>query len=96
MLLFKPLLLYRADNRVLRSCNRGDRPGEYIADDEATEMISVEGLIERADLENGVICRSDRSHQDFDAPAAVENVEGLTEERRIRTFEDNARELFGL
>jgi len=64
--------------------------------EEATEMVDVVDLIERADLEDQLIYCSDRPHQDFDAPAAVDNVEGLSETRKKRIFQDNARELFNL
>ena len=104
-----PALGERLDREYLeRSGEFGDLdqlPSKYLSEfyygtqplpEEATEMVSVEGLIERANLEDQVVYCSDRPHQDFDAPAAVENVEGLTEAQKDKIFEDNARELFGL
>jgi predicted TIM-barrel fold metal-dependent hydrolase len=104
-----PALAERLDREYLERSSEfaelSKLPSKYLSEfyygtqplpEEATEMVSVAGLIERADLEDQVVYCSDRPHQDFDAPAAVENVEGLTEAQKTKIFEDNARELFGL
>ncbi|MGQ4555485.1 amidohydrolase family protein [Halobellus sp. GM3] len=104
-----PALAERLDREYLeRSSEFADLsklPSEYLSEfyygtqplpEEATSMIDVVDLIERADLEDQLIYCSDRPHQDFDAPAAVDNVEGLTDEQKDKIFEQNARELFGI
>jgi len=104
-----PALAERLDREYLERSSEfaelSQLPSEYLSEfyygsqplpEEATSMVSVAELIERADLEDQVVYTSDRPHQDFDAPAAIDNVEGLSDEQRKKILHDNAAELFGL
>ena len=104
-----PALAERLDREYLERTDEfaelSKLPSEYLSDfyygtqplpEEATKMVSVADLIERCGLEDQLVYNSDRPHQDFDAPMAVDNIEGLTDEQRRKILGDNAAELFGL
>jgi len=104
-----PALAERLDREYLeRSSEFADLsqlPSEYLSEfyygtqplpEEATSMVDFAGLIERADLEDQVVYNSDRPHQDFDAPAAIDNIEGLSEAQRSKVLSENAKTLFDL
>ena len=80
-------------------------PSEYLSDfyygtqplpEEATSMVDVADLVERGNLEDQLVYTSDHPHQDFDAPMAVENIEGLDERQREKILGENAARLFGI
>jgi predicted TIM-barrel fold metal-dependent hydrolase len=104
-----PALAERLDREYLERSNEfaelSKLPSEYLSEfyygtqplpEEATTMVDIPDLLERANLEDQVVYTSDRPHQDFDAPAAIENIEGLSDEQRRKILHDNAAELFGL
>ena len=104
-----PALAERLDREYLERSNEfaelSKLPSEYLADfyygtqplpEETTSMVSVVDLVERVGLEDQLVYTSDRPHQDFDAPEAIENVEGLSDAQRRKILCDNAAELFGL
>ncbi|GGM63155.1 putative TIM-barrel fold metal-dependent hydrolase [Halarchaeum rubridurum] len=104
-----PALAERLDREYLeRSGEFADLsqlPSEYLSEfyygtqplpEEATGMVDLPGLIERANLEDQLVYNSDRPHQDFDAPAAIENLEGISETQRTKILSENAATLFGL
>lgn len=104
-----PALAERLDREYLeRSIEFGELsklPSEYLSEfyygtqplpEEATTMVNVPELIERAGLDNQIVYNSDRPHQDFDAPAAIDNIKGLSETQREKILHDNAADLFGL
>lgn len=80
-------------------------PSEYLSEfyygsqplpEEATGMIDLPEFIERADLAEQLVYTSDRPHQDFDAPQAIYDIEGLSEELRENILHRNAARLFSL
>jgi predicted TIM-barrel fold metal-dependent hydrolase len=104
-----PALAERLDREYLeRSGEFADLsklPSEYLSEfyygtqplaEEGTKMVNVADLIEVADLEDQVVYTSDRPHQDFDAPAAIDSIEGLEDDVREKILSENAAELFGL
>ncbi|WP_436348264.1 amidohydrolase family protein [Natronorubrum sp. FCH18a] len=104
-----PALAERLDREYLeRSSEFADLsqlPSEYLSEfyygtqplpEPETKMIDFVDLIDRTNLEDQIVYTSDRPHQDFDAPAAVDNIEGLNDEQRHKIFSENATELFGL
>jgi len=104
-----PALAERLDREYLERADEfaelSTLPSEYLAGfyygtqplpESATAMVDVAELIERCGLEDRLVYSSDRPHQDFDAPAAVENVEGLSSGQRRKILHDNGVELFGL
>ncbi len=104
-----PALAERLDREYLeRSAEFADLsqlPSEYLSEfyygtqplpEEDTGMVDIVDLIERAELEEQLVYTSDRPHQDFDAPMAVENIEGLSDSQRRKILRENAAGLFGL
>jgi predicted TIM-barrel fold metal-dependent hydrolase len=99
----------RLDREYLERANEfaelSQLPSEYLSEfyygtqplpEEDTKMLDIVDLMDRADLEDQLVYTSDRPHQDFDAPAAIENIEGLSESQRSKLLSENAAELFGL
>lgn len=104
-----PALAERLDREYLeRASEFGDLtklPSEYLSEfyygtqplpEEDTSMVDIVDLMERGDLEDQLVYTSDRPHQDFDAPAAIENIEGLSDAQRRKLLSENAETLFGL
>ena len=80
-------------------------PSKYLSDfyygtqplpEEATTMVDIVDMMERADLEDQLVYTSDHPHQDFDAPQAITNLDGLSDTQRRKILHENAQELFGL
>ncbi len=104
-----PALAERLDREYLERSSEfaelSQLPSEYLSEfyygtqplpEPETSMVDLVDLIERGDLEDQIVYTSDRPHQDFDAPAAIDNVEGLSDDQRRKIFSENAVELFGL
>ncbi len=104
-----PALAERLDREYLeRASEFGDLtklPSEYLSEfyygtqplpEEDTSMVDIVDLMERGDLEDQLVYTSDRPHQDFDAPAAIENIESLSDAQRRKLLSENAETLFGL
>lgn len=104
-----PAMAERMDREYLeRSSEFADLsqlPSDYLSEfyygtqplpEEASSMVNIADLIERANLEDQLVYTSDRPHQDFDAPQAIENIEGLTDAQRSKILSENATELFNL
>lgn len=104
-----PALGERLDREYLERTNEfadlTKLPSEYLSDfyygtqplpEGATGMVDVVDLMERANLEDQLVYTSDHPHQDFDAPQAITNLEGLSDQQQRKILQDNARELFGI
>lgn len=79
-------------------------PSEYLSDfyygtqpiEEPREPEHLSTILEMNDLEDQFIYTSDFPHMDFDAPTAIANHSGLTEDQKRGILQDNAQELFGI
>jgi predicted TIM-barrel fold metal-dependent hydrolase len=104
-----PALAERLDREYLERINEfadlSQLPSEYLSEfyygtqplpEEDTGMVDIVDLIERGDLGDQLVYTSDRPHQDFDAPTAIDNIERLSETQRQKILSENAAELFSL
>lgn len=79
-------------------------PSEYLSDfyygtqpiEEPREPEHLSTILEMNDLEDQFIYTSDFPHMDFDAPAAISQHPGLTEDQKRKILQDNAEDLFGI